>query len=104
MIVDRKQVKAGEAVWVAHAGCHAGEPYCYVYGGKVLAVGNDGGFVYQTASGRVDNCQPWSVVVVSTTEAEAWRAAAEQLDKIAAGLTAKADECRAKGRPAEVAV
>jgi hypothetical protein len=103
MIVNRKELKAGDEVWVAHAGCYTGEPYGHVYGGKVLAVGNDGGFVYQTAGGRVDNCHAWSAVVITTTEAESWVAVADQLDKIADGVTAKADECRAKGRAVEVA-
>jgi len=96
MKLDKKSIKEGDEVWVASAGCHGGEPYAHVYGGVVVAAGGDGSFCYRTADGRVDTCHRWMWSPASSTEAESWLAAAEQLDKIAAGLTAKANECRAK--------
>lgn len=96
MTLDRKTIKEGDQVWVAHAGCHAGDPYASVYGGVVVAAGSDGTFCYRTAEGRVDTCQWWSLVTATATEAEAWQAAADQLQKIAHALLAKVDECRTK--------
>jgi hypothetical protein len=94
--MDRKNLREGDEVWVAHAGYH-GDTYAHVYGGTVIAAGDDGGFVYRTADGRVDNVPAWNThSLVTATEGEAWMAAASYLASLAARVADKAAECRAK--------
>ena len=100
-MLDRKSLREGGEVWIAH-GFYNGEPHGYVYGGKVVAADADGGFVYRTADGRVDSCPAWSSARIAATEAEAWGLVAEALATIASRVAAKAIECRTKAA-AEVA-
>lgn len=97
MTLDRKSLRDGDRVCVAHAGCDHSGPYAHVYAGVVVAAGGDGSFVYRTDAGRVDTVQPWSVCSITATEAEAWEIAATRLAKLAESLTRLAAECRAKG-------
>jgi hypothetical protein len=101
-MLDRKSLREGDEVWVVNTGYYSGEPYAHVTGGKVVVVGDDGGFVYRTAEGRVDNRPTWMTGTVVATEAEAWLAAASDLASLAARVAAKAIECRTKAA-AEVA-
>ena len=95
-MLDRKEIREGDEVWVSHAGYYSSEPYAHVYGGVVVAVGADGGFIYRTAEGRVDTVAAWNHCGVNATEAEAWLAAASELDRLAAKFGDKAAECRGK--------
>jgi hypothetical protein len=96
-MIDRKTIREGDEVFVAHTGYYSGEPYAHVYGGVVVAAGEDGSFCYRTADGRVDNVPAWNVVsCIAATEAECWMAAASRLATIAAEVAEKAAECRAK--------
>jgi hypothetical protein len=96
-MIDRKAIREGDEVWVAHVGYYSGDPYAHVYGGVVVAAGDDGGFIYRTAEGRVDSVPAWNVVCcIAATEAECWMATASRLATIAAEVADKAAECRAK--------
>lgn len=96
-MIDRKAIREGDEVWVSHAGYYSGEPYAHVYGGVVVAVGADGGFIYRTAEGRVDTVAAWNHCGVNATEAEAWLAAGRELDRVGGRFCEIAAECRAKG-------
>jgi hypothetical protein len=96
--MDRKSLREGDEVWVAHGYCTNGEPSGHVYGGTVVAADEAGGFVYRTRDGRVDSCPSWSTATIAATEAAAWGLVADKLDALAAAVAAKAAECRAKTR------
>jgi hypothetical protein len=95
-VMDRKNLREGDEVWVVNTGYYSGQPYAHVTSGTVVVVGDDGGFVYRTADGRVDNKPAWMIGLVVATEAEAWLAAASDLASLAARVADKAAECRAK--------
>jgi hypothetical protein len=94
--MDRKTLREGDEVWIAHGYCNNSEPHGYVYGGTVVAADADGGFVYRSADGRVESCPWWSSAAIAATEAEAWGLVAESLATIASRVAAKAIECRTK--------
>jgi hypothetical protein len=95
-MIDRKNLREGDEVWVVNTGYYSGDAYAHVTGGVVIAVGDDGSFVYRTHKGRVENVQGWMTGLVVATEAEAWLAAASDLASLAARVADKAAECRAK--------
>lgn len=102
-MIDRRSLREGDEVWVAHAGYH-GSAYAHVYGGVVVAAGEDGGFVYRNSDGRVDSVQGWNTTaMVAASEADAWLAAASSLANLAAQIAEKAVECRQKAAGQEVA-
>jgi len=102
-MIDRKSLREGDEVWVAHTGYH-GDPFAHVYGGVVVATGDDGGFVYKKSDGRVDNVPAWNTTaIVAGSEADAWLAAASSLATLAAEVADKAAQCRVKALGEEVA-
>jgi hypothetical protein len=95
-MLDRKSLREGDEVWIAHGYCNNSEPSGHVYGGTVVAADAEGGFVYRTAEGRVDSCPWWSSAAVAATEAEAWGMVADSLATIASKVAKLAVECRSK--------
>jgi len=100
--IDRKTVRVGDAIHVVHAGSNYDGPMCHVVGGIVMITGDDGSIVYRTEQGRVDTVHSWSATGLYGNEGDAWLAAAESLERMAAAFVAKASECREKA-VAEVA-
>lgn len=95
-MIDRKSLREGDEVWVAHGYCNNSEPSGHVYGGTVVAADADGGFVYRSADGRVESCPWWLSAAIAATEAEAWGLVSQSLATIASKVAKMAIECRAK--------
>lgn len=93
------EMKTGQEVWIAFAtgdSSYTGKPEATVAHGIVLDGENR---VVKRDNGYVSVCSPSSVEQCFASEAEAWAANADLLDRYVAAIEQKAAECRrAAGR------
>jgi hypothetical protein len=105
MKLNAKDISVTDVVWATFAGCDYGGPFARVKGGEVVATGEGGSIVIRTAEGQIETFHNWGIYTLHTTEADAWAAAADRLQRISDAVVAKVIECRTKatGKPQEVA-
>jgi hypothetical protein len=95
-MIDLVSISVTDTIWTEFSGCSHGGPFAIVKGGPVMAIGDDGTIAYRDQGGSIETFHELGVHSAHKTEAEAWDAAAWRLARIAAEVTAKAAECRAK--------
>jgi len=105
MSIKAKTVSVSDVVWATFTGCDGGGPFARVKGGEVVATDDSGAIVFRTASGQIDTIHNWGIYTIHATEAEAWAAAADRLQRLADQVIDKVMECRksAAGATHEVA-
>jgi hypothetical protein len=96
MTLDRKSIKEGDTIWTVFTGCDGGGPFARVCGGDVVATDKNGSITYRDGRGSLETTHNWGIYTLHPTQAEAWEAAAERLQRLADQVAAKANECRAK--------
>jgi hypothetical protein len=95
-MIDLIGIKETDTIWTEFSGCSHGGPFAVVKGGEVVAIGDDGTIAYRDQTGSIETYHELGVHSAHRTEAEAWEAAAKRLARIAAEVSARAAECRAK--------
>lgn len=88
------ELTTGQEVWLAFSTASngvGGTPYASVERATVI----DGEHrVLRRENGRCTICQTWSVEHPHPTEAAAWAACADELERFVGAVEAKAQECR----------
>lgn len=88
------ELVTGQEVWIAFAHGHSsadGRPVAFVTRAAVLDGENR---IVKRDSGMVDVCHTWSVEQCHPTEAAAWAANADLLERHVIAVEQKAQECR----------
>lgn len=96
------KLETGQTVWIAFATPEAsGRPVADVHRAVVLDGENR---IVRRDSGYVGVCQTWSVEQPHPTEAAAWAACADLLERHVVAVEEKAQECRRAAAKAAVEV
>jgi len=105
MSIKANTVSVTDVVWATFAGCDGSGPFARVKGGEVVATDPSGSIVFRTAGGQIETIHNWGIYTIHATEAEAWAAAADRLQRLADHVIDKVMECRksAAGATQEVA-
>jgi hypothetical protein len=105
MKLNAKDISVTDVVWATFAGCDGSGPFVHIKGGEVVATGEGGSVVIRTGNGQLETFHNWGIYSLHATEAQAWEAAADRLQRRSDEIVAKVIECRtrAAGKPQEVA-